>query len=783
MKQLDSKLISRLKACMITGGALALAKGASAAVVYTDINPDYNGGVGNTYNLDLNNDGTADFEIYHDGFYNLFLAPLAANNEALGTGSSNYQYPYALNTGASISASASGNWNNNGFSTGYQSLNYGSYGTFGHWVNVADKYLGLRFQVGGNTYYGWARLTVNSDGSSWIVKDYAYEDTPGVGITAGAGIPVPIFASGAQNLMATDIANNDNGSDLQITFDAGLDETTIAEYHAMVVKSANAATFDLAAAQAVSGGNYSVIATAGTPSYTTVFGTTATDVDGDPVTSGVPYTIFIHSVADGTNATVDSLSLPATATLHLPVNIATGATATDNGDIGDPTDLQVSFNAAANEATVSEYRIMIVQQSMASLFNTIQAQAVPPAAYASVSPSALSNYVHDFGSSAVDVTGSPVEQGMEYVAFIFSKADGNISINDSLSAPSNVVNLKLPAGPVTSVAGSDIGDNNNGTDLEVTFDAAANEALVGEYRIVVVKENATTAFDLTSALALPAAQYHGVAPDGSGQYAITLASGLLDSDGDAITIGQNYQLFVLSMKDASLAHTDALSAPSAPVMLNIQANAVANISASDVGNNHDASDIEVTFDAAQEENQIASYRVMIVPATEAAGFTLNMASNVAPGNYFETSVDGSANYTAALTSTTKDVNGSDVLEDMEYNIFVLSKANGTGANIDSLSAASDVFILNNTVGVQDLAMASKVSVQQQGGTLDFRLRQESGTALQSVALHDITGKIVASTGANSNHAVLDVSGLAAGYYVAVISTNAGNETRKLFIHK
>src|SRR5690606_5550357 len=145
--------------------------------------------------------------------------------------------------------------------------------------------------------------------------------------------------------------------------------------------------------------------------------------------------------------------------------------------------------------------------------------------------------------------------------------------------------------------------------------------------------------------------------------------------------------------------------------------------------------------------------------------------------------DGSANYTLALTSTTKDVNGSDVMEDTEYNIFVLSKANGTDANIDSLSVASDMFILNNTVGIHDLPIESNVLVQQQASILNFRLMQENGMAIQNVAIHDITGKVVASTDANSNHVVLDVSGFAAGYYVAVISTNAGNETRKLFIHK
>ncbi len=82
-----------------------------------------------------------------------------------------------------ISSGAS-NWFNNGYSSGYQSLNYGSC-SFGNWCSVTDRYIGLRFDIGGNIHYGWVRLDVDADGLNWVVKDFAYNTVAGQSIVAG----------------------------------------------------------------------------------------------------------------------------------------------------------------------------------------------------------------------------------------------------------------------------------------------------------------------------------------------------------------------------------------------------------------------------------------------------------------------------------------------------------------------------------------------------------------------------------------------------------------------
>ena len=279
-------LKNRLKRYALTAGAVAAGGAAAdAAVIYTDINPDFVGGVGNSYLLDLNNDSVNDFSIYHDGGSNLFIAPISSNGSVLGTGStSGFAYPYAMSANSMISASASGTWFNNGYSTGYQSLNYGSC-SFGNWCTVTDKYIGLRFEVSGNTHYGWVRMDVNFTGSSFTIKDYAYEDTPGVGILAGA-TTTPVTASGAQNVMGADIADNSNGSDLEVSFDAGANESTIDEYRVMAVKLSSVSGFGIGAAQAVTSGNYTVVSPSGASNYTQALASTANDVDGTPIGNG-----------------------------------------------------------------------------------------------------------------------------------------------------------------------------------------------------------------------------------------------------------------------------------------------------------------------------------------------------------------------------------------------------------------------------------------------------------------------------------------------------------------
>ncbi|GLB48596.1 T9SS type A sorting domain-containing protein [Neptunitalea lumnitzerae] len=191
---LSSKLARYGALTAVIGGAAE----ASGQIVYTDINPD-EGGADVVYFLDMNNDGAPDYgfinymsssSIYGYTFsFDLLYGIQASSNMIIGssmsTGSNTIGYPFVLNAGDVIS-SGNTNWKDNY----YQLMNFNSCGSFSgmggnaNWCNETDKYIGVKFLIGTNYHYGWARFDV-SNAHTWLIKDYAYNSTPGASIEAG----------------------------------------------------------------------------------------------------------------------------------------------------------------------------------------------------------------------------------------------------------------------------------------------------------------------------------------------------------------------------------------------------------------------------------------------------------------------------------------------------------------------------------------------------------------------------------------------------------------------
>jgi hypothetical protein len=157
---------------------------------------------GGSYNLDLNNDGIVDFvigeNVAKDGtfgtFQSLFIrAPYRnrINCQSEYCGSS--PGAAALRSGSQIGPHASRHgWINPTALAVEVLFKRGSVGYSGSWVNVNERYLGLKFQINGETHYGWARLNVKfrpglPKNRTWeaLLTGYAYETVAGKGIIAG----------------------------------------------------------------------------------------------------------------------------------------------------------------------------------------------------------------------------------------------------------------------------------------------------------------------------------------------------------------------------------------------------------------------------------------------------------------------------------------------------------------------------------------------------------------------------------------------------------------------
>lgn len=188
LNQKDKSLEKKIKAYSMAAVAVMAAQPAVGSVQYTDIDPDttYTGATGD-YLLDLNNDGTDDFNLQFTvgtDSRSVRILP-SVGNEVLGSLAGSWFYPFALNINDPIDATQTA-WNgtaNGGYLT--MAWIYTTGGSYGNWFGASDKYLGLRFSVGGNTHYGWCRLTIDATCTLMTVKDYAYDDSPNTGIAAG----------------------------------------------------------------------------------------------------------------------------------------------------------------------------------------------------------------------------------------------------------------------------------------------------------------------------------------------------------------------------------------------------------------------------------------------------------------------------------------------------------------------------------------------------------------------------------------------------------------------
>jgi hypothetical protein len=171
--------------------AAAAAASAGAGIIYSGAQ---NISIAQFSSLNLNLDGDAYGDVllknyvfgggnYMGASVNFFPGKLVSFNAG------GLAYASALSAGFSINASSVG-------PSFFGSMAYGASNPNAQFNSASNKYLGLSFASGANTYYGWVRVSLNQSAGSFIVHDWAYENS-GAGIEAGA-VPAP----GALGLLA-----------------------------------------------------------------------------------------------------------------------------------------------------------------------------------------------------------------------------------------------------------------------------------------------------------------------------------------------------------------------------------------------------------------------------------------------------------------------------------------------------------------------------------------------------------------------------------------------------
>lgn len=149
---------------------------------------------GSPVTVDLNKDGLADFKFsfttyFTSGNYK-YHGKLAmkglTKGKVVGRKIDSFRGPYAsaLAAGANIGPAAHFS-SSKGQITVERELQYGSAtASYGYWQNAPNRFLGVKFQIKGQTHYGWIRLNFRFGGTMQI-NGWAYETVANKRITAG----------------------------------------------------------------------------------------------------------------------------------------------------------------------------------------------------------------------------------------------------------------------------------------------------------------------------------------------------------------------------------------------------------------------------------------------------------------------------------------------------------------------------------------------------------------------------------------------------------------------
>jgi hypothetical protein len=167
---------------------LALARPSAGEIIYTRAHHVIADGT--SYRLDLSHDGNTDLTIQNKYVHTTTGDGSSFTSESLLTkpnGTNRVVYNYygavAVKKGVQVGAGKAFH----GGAERMVNLGWLSY-PLGSWINVKNRYLGIRFKIKGEIHYGWARLTVQVQRPltiTAILTGYAYETIPNKPIITG----------------------------------------------------------------------------------------------------------------------------------------------------------------------------------------------------------------------------------------------------------------------------------------------------------------------------------------------------------------------------------------------------------------------------------------------------------------------------------------------------------------------------------------------------------------------------------------------------------------------
>ncbi|MFE3576185.1 stalk domain-containing protein [Lysinibacillus sp. NPDC059133] len=524
------------------------------------------------------------------------------------------------------------------------------------------------------------------NGVSYRVFVMAVATNSGNNVLSSASNAITLYSSNVgavSNLNASDVNDYGDGRDLSVSFTKAADESNISHYRIMVVPTSYYSNFSLSDANNVSSNNYTTVNKSGNNNYGLTLSGNARDVRGNYITERTSYRVYVLSVGYGNYSGSNALSAP-TSTITLGKNnnvqAVTNLNVADVSDYGNGRDIEVSFTKPSDETNVNQYRIFVVPTAYYSSFNLSQANS---SSYYAVESRGGNRTVTRTLDNAKDVRGDNIKEGVGYRVYVLTVANGNSSSANALSSDSSVITLtnNKAVQAVSNVKASDVSDFGDGRDLLVSFNHASDASNISEYRIMVVPKNKPFNAVIASNIQFPS--YTAVSTSGSNTSQV-LNDKATDIDGNSITNGTPYNVYVVSVGKGSSTGTFTLSSASNEVTLTNSAavEAVTNVNLSTAGNTGTYSDFRISFNKANKENNVKEYRIFMVPSDKVEGFKLSFADLVVANNY--TSIRSNDNTSGVSLASMNDVYGNEINTSITYHAVIMTVANSGSSNVLSI---------------------------------------------------------------------------------------------------
>lgn len=564
---------------------LALPAGLDGQVIYHNIDPDSLLGDDDYINIDFNADGLNDITIskYFDLDWALWTSgstawwgELSVHIDNFSAVVSNASYPTsygALDLMSGFSINNSANWNT---ADNIKLIHYSSYVSmiydgYNNW-NGANKYIGVKFNIGGEPHFGWVRLSIVNNGISEglnffyvAVQDFAYEAT--------ASAPLVIAnptASVAENIFISDVLENQNASDFRVQFDNAQFESTVSAYRIYLSPYTylDPTPPSLAYLETLPPERYLEVEAIGTPTYDVMLPATMTDINGNPILGDYPhyYRAIIVSMADGVMVTQNNVSLPSNA-LYCKATVVPspyGLSIALPGNNCDITDFEVSFHKANDEAYITEYRVYIlnddhdmIEENDSTYFIKVlpdgsNIYTVTPDSdmviFEDTAPILFQNYYTEIMTIGDSIHTSVASfKSTRFTSTYYGGTEGDEAAYyceryDHSPVLSFVDFTKTPA------------------DIRVQFNGPDKISEVGQYRIYIVPEEDIPNFTPEVALHIPWVSYENILSPETEMDTIMRAD-LLDINGNTITLDKRYVVMV-GLFDKNVPPKISISLPS-----------------------------------------------------------------------------------------------------------------------------------------------------------------------------------------------------------------------------